>query len=86
VHCLHGVGVSTPSAFNFSSLQWYDKQPQVISGDGDGTVNLRSLTGCLRWVGQPSTMVFYRQFVQAEHLAILQSMDVMKYIELVLQT
>jgi lysophospholipase-3 len=85
VHCLHGVGVPTPSAFKYSSSQWYDKQPDVMWGDGDGTVNIQSLAGCLRWVGLPYTQVFYRQFAQAEHIGILQNLDVLQYIATVLQ-
>lgn len=85
VHCLHGVNVSTPAALNYTKPQWYDKQPGVIFGDGDGTVNLRSLQGCQRWIGKQKQNVFYHQFPKAEHLEILKNDDVQQYIVKALQ-
>lgn len=82
VHCLHGVGVKTPAAFFFSESKWYDSQPDVITGDGDGTVNLRSLTGCLRWANKQSEKIYYKQFdgPTAEHLEMLKNVQIMEYI------
>ena len=83
VHCLHGIGVSTPGALVYTSDKvWYDYQPTVISDDGDGTVNRRSLHGCLRWDGKQSAPVHHREFngTYAEHLQLLQNPEVMEYI------
>lgn len=82
VHCLHGVGVKTPAAFVYSKSKWYDGQPDVITGDGDGTVNARSLAGCLRWSDKQSAPVYYKQFqgAAAEHLQMLKNRDIMEYI------
>lgn len=80
MHCLHGVGLDTPDAFSFASTKWYSSQPDVVSGDGDGTVNLRSLTGCQRWIGAQPQNVYYRTFAKAEHLAMLGNDEIKRYI------
>lgn len=86
VHCIHGVNVSTPAALVYSKSKWHDKQPDVILGDGDGTVNIRSLQGCQRWIGKQKADVFYHQVGGAEHLAILNNDDVKAYITRVLKS
>jgi len=85
VHCIHGTGVITPAALSYSKSKWHDKQPDVITGDGDGTVNVRSLQGCQRWIGKQKADVFYHQVAGAEHLAILSNDDVKAYIATVLK-
>ena len=86
VHCIHGVNVSTPAALSYSKSKSYEKQPDVITGDGDGTVNVRSLQGCQRWIGKQKEDVFYHQVVGAEHLAILNNAEVKAYIAKVLSS
>jgi len=84
---LHGVGVDTPGALVYTSnTDWYDHSPSVISDDGDGTVNLRSLHGCLRWCGKQSEPVHHKEFkgAYAEHLQMLKNGDVVAYIAKVL--
>jgi len=89
VHCLHGVGLSTPGALVYTSDKtWFDKSPSVIADDGDGTVNLRSLHGCLRWSGKQSAKVYHQEFngTYAEHLQMLKNPGVMAYIAKVVIT
>jgi len=83
VHCLHGIGVQTPGVLVYtSSKNWFDHSPSVIPDDGDGTVNVRSLHGCLRWSGKGSTTVHHQEFTGApgEHLELLNNPDVITYI------
>lgn len=88
VHCLYGVNVKTPGAFSYldlpASCPWYDYQPHVIYEDGDGTVNLRSLVGCERWAKTQKQGVFMKNFTGAEHLEMLQRVDIQQYIKDVL--
>ncbi len=49
--------VSTPAQFVYTDSTWYDYQPTVIGGDGDGTVNLRSLHVCKDWKSKQSQPV-----------------------------
>ncbi|CAL1538478.1 unnamed protein product [Lymnaea stagnalis] len=80
VHCLHGSGVDTPDVLLFGEGQFPDTYPSDIPGDGDGTVNIRSLLGCLRWQGQQKAPVYHQLIPKAEHMAILQDTTVSKYI------
>ena len=49
--------VTTPAQFVWTAKTWYDYQPKVIYGNGDGTVNLRSLKVCLDWRTKQGQMV-----------------------------
>ena len=49
VHCLFGTGVDTAESFSFGKGAFPDAQPKVFYGDGDGTVNIRSLQACHKW-------------------------------------
>lgn len=84
MHCLHGIGLGTPGALVYTSDKesWFDHTPSLISDDGDGTVNVRSLHGCLRWSGKQSAAVHHQEFKgePAEHLQMLKNPDVISYI------
>ena len=76
VHCIHGINVDTPAGFHYSAKQWHDEQPDMIKGDGDGTVNLRSLHGCLRWVGKnQGKSVHHVEIPNVEHLSMLKNAE-----------
>ena len=81
VHALYGVGLKTPESFIYKKeYQWPDYQPSVIYGDGDGTVNLRSLHGFKRWIGKQDQPISFKEVPGAEHLATLRHPDVIDYI------
>ncbi|KAH3772297.1 phospholipase A2 group XV-like [Dreissena polymorpha] len=85
MHCLHGVNVSTPGQFVYDNKSWHDSEPtRTILDDGDGTVNIRSLLGCLRFQDQQSQPVYHKTFNQGEHLQMLNLKDVIAYIKDVL--
>lgn len=48
-HCLHGSGVSTVDSMSYKDAAQFPDKPILQFGNGDGTVNIRSLRGCLRW-------------------------------------
>jgi lysophospholipase-3 len=79
-HALYGVGVKTPASFVYTDAQWPDSQPQVVYGDGDGTVNLRSLRGYQRWYGKQDQKIFSKEVSGADHLQILRHQDVLDYL------
>jgi lysophospholipase-3 len=60
---------------------WPDSQPNVRTDDGDGTVNIRSLKGCLRWQGKQNQTVYHQQFKGAEHMEILENKDIISYLK-----
>lgn len=51
VHCIYGYDVDTPERFFWAKGYFPDYQPSTIYGDGDGTVNRRSLEACAKWMG-----------------------------------
>ena len=70
--------------FKWSDKSWYDNQPDVDYGDGDGTVNMRSLLGCLRWQGK-GYPVHHKIFPNVDHVAILKDTNTIDYILQVVQ-
>ena len=87
LHCLYGVGLKTPESFVYTKeSQWPDAQPSVIYGDGDGTVNLRSMHGYKRWIGKQKEPISFQEFPGAEHVATLKHPGVINYISQLLYT
>lgn len=80
VHCLYGIQMNTVERLYYKPGTWLDGYPSLIYGNGDGTVNLRSLEGCLPWKKQQKQPVYSMRFPKVEHLSILQDKDVLRYI------
>ena len=81
LHSLYGVNVKTPESFVYpKESAWPDSQPNVVYGDGDGTVNKRSLLGYRRWIGKQPHPISYKEFSGAEHVATLRHQPVIDYI------
>ena len=71
LHCLHGSGRKTPGQLYYGPGDFPDEQPYVKHDDGDGTVNLRSLKGCLKWKNSTKQPLTDREYPGAEHNGIL---------------
>lgn len=84
MHCLHGINVPTPGMFVYDKKQWHNGFPTTIKDSGDGTVNLRSLEGCLRFKSQQKQPVYHKVFDKAEHMQILNRVDVIAEIKNIL--
>jgi len=84
MYCLYGHGVPTPELFTYNSGQFPDTYPITTHGDGDGTVNRRSLEGCKRFKDQQPKDIVVQEFVNAEHMAILENQDVIGLIKKIL--
>lgn len=72
VVCMYGLGVDTPDHFVYGP-GGFDKQPQVVNGDGDGTVNDHSLRLCERWAepGAQSRSARVVKFSKVSHSDML---------------
>ncbi|KAK3150938.1 hypothetical protein QOZ80_3AG0239640 [Eleusine coracana subsp. coracana] len=46
-----GVGVATPETFVFGTEEGFEGEPEVVYGDGDGTINMVSLVAVEEWAG-----------------------------------
>ncbi|XP_045194127.2 phospholipase A2 group XV-like [Mercenaria mercenaria] len=84
MHCLHGYNVTTPGMFVYTNKTWNKSYPKTIPDNGDGTVNMRSLIGCLRFREQQKQQVYHQEFLGAEHMQILNREDVIAYLKKVL--
>ncbi|RXG52682.1 Phosphatidylcholine-sterol acyltransferase [Armadillidium vulgare] len=80
IHCLHGVQLPTTERVIFKENGNFSKTPTLIRGDGDGTVNTRSLQHCLQFRGKQKQEVHYKTFEGVEHLKILWSFPALQYI------
>lgn len=84
VHCLYGFNIDTEERIVYRSIPSDD--PTILYGNGDGTVNLRSLEGCLSWQGQQAKEVHSKKFESVDHMAIVSNSSVIDYLKSVLFT
>lgn len=57
--------------------------PTLVTGDGDGTVNIRSLKSCEQWSGTPAQgakTIHSIEVPSADHMGILNDKRVVKYV------
>ncbi|XP_014259587.1 group XV phospholipase A2 [Cimex lectularius] len=79
IHCLHGYGVHTLEKLMYKEGK-FPESPSFKYGDGDGTVNKRSLESCTYWAGRQKQKVFHRKFLSVDHMQILREGQVLEYI------
>ena len=81
VYCIYGDSVATGQNLVYSESGFPDKAPTLVTGPGDGSVNLVSLEVCLKWRNSP---VGFQHLVidgkQGEHVAIINSPQVINSI------
>ena len=83
MHCLYGTNVKTPLQFVYSNSEFPDEQPKTIFGDGDGTVNIKSLMACGRWKGEQSHSVTLKSYYGVEHVQMIKEPSVISYVDAV---
>eukprot|EP00929_Paragymnodinium_shiwhaense_P119590 TRINITY_DN91494_c0_g1_i1.p1 TRINITY_DN91494_c0_g1~~TRINITY_DN91494_c0_g1_i1.p1 ORF type:complete len:433 (+),score=71.00 TRINITY_DN91494_c0_g1_i1:82-1299(+) len=78
VVCMYSTGVKTSEMFKYGDS--FDEAPEVIMGDGDGTVNEWSLKLCERWTaaGAQDRAASTRVFQGVEHQKMLTDEKVLK--------
>merc|ERR1719387_103472 len=76
---MYGTGVDTPLLMKYGDGD-FDKQPEVINGDGDGTVNAFSLKLCQRWTedGAQTRSAKIMEFPKVTHSGMLTDESVLK--------
>ncbi|XP_065075237.1 phospholipase A2 group XV-like [Ochlerotatus camptorhynchus] len=84
LHCLYGSSINTVDSLNYENSYDFTGKPTLVYGDGDGTVNKRSLEACRHWSGQQKQPIYLREFPGAEHMAILADLSVLDSIVKVL--
>lgn len=63
-----------------------DDTPTLQYGDGDGTVNIRSLQGCLHWRGVQKQNIYYQTFKKVDHMDILRDNKTLAYVRKLIKT
>ncbi|XP_074597419.1 lysosomal phospholipase A and acyltransferase-like isoform X2 [Brevipalpus obovatus] len=81
VHCLYGSGINTMEYLEYKEKDFPDHGAKIRFGEGDGTVNLRSLEGCLRWIDKQKQPVHHHNFKGVDHMSIMADMKVLDYIK-----
>ncbi|GAB1600840.1 group XV phospholipase A2-like [Argonauta hians] len=84
IHCIHGVNVDTPATYQYDE-GFPNSDPKIIHGPGDGTVNMQSLLGCLRWKGKQKQSIYHYTIKDKDHLAILKSQQLLDLIEQIIK-
>lgn len=73
----------------FSRLHYsegkFPAQPTLVTGDGDGTVNLRSLQSCNKWKTKQKQPIYEYPMKNIDHMSILRSVDTLEYIKYILE-
>lgn len=79
---MFGTGVDTPEQFSWAH-QWLfpDYQPYIRWGNGDGTVNQRSLEVCAGW-GQGTEVV---RLNGTDHMGILSDGRMLELLDKILE-
>lgn len=86
VHCLYGKNVNTVDRIKYrkSAIPTPTEIPKLIYGDGDGTVNIRSLEACLKWRTFQNQPVVAQSFDKVDHMGVLNDKRVLNYLENIL--
>ena len=67
-------------SLNYKKSDDLSSTPELIFGDGDGTVNSRSLKGCAFWRTLQKKPITTLEIPKAEHFEILSNGQVVEYI------
>lgn len=58
----------------------FNLDPRISFGDGDGTVNARSLIGCKYWKNSTNYKIYIQEFPGEDHIGILKHYGIIDYI------
>ena len=81
LYCLYGTDIPTPEKFLYQVDEFPDTFPKTEFGDGDGTVNIRSLQACHSFVGKQEQQVVIKSFSKAEHMAMVGDSRVIEFVK-----
>merc|ERR1712080_11477 len=81
VFCVHGSGVPTVEKLVYKEGESPGIDPAMEKGDGDGTVNIRSLRACTAWQGKQRTPVHHHVLQGINHMGILRDAAATEYVD-----
>lgn len=80
VTCMVGTGIETPDVLSYGK-EGFDVQPEMVSGDGDGTVNMISLLALeSEWADSASQVLKVIKLPGVSHESILKDSAALKEI------
>lgn len=80
MHCYHGSDVKTIEQLHYETTKSFPMKPTIIYGDGDGTVNRKSLEVCLRLKDQ-SKGFEYKIFANRTHINLIKDNEFINHIQ-----
>ncbi|XP_026468778.1 group XV phospholipase A2-like [Ctenocephalides felis] len=83
-HCIYGSGIPTVERLMYKK-EILDGLPTLINGDGDGTVNIRSLSACSVWKTMQDKPVVPIEIAGVDHMTVLKHPDILNYIHKILK-
>ena len=80
IYCFYSGGVPTPERLIYDSMSMFpDSEVRKVMGQGDGTVNLRSLEACGRWKHvQQQHPVNVKYYPDMEHNELLDKPQIVR--------
>lgn len=84
-YCFYGNNISTDAVYMYGD-SFPDGEPHVRYGNGDGSVNERSLQSCVLWKDKQLLPVVTKEFPNMSHFSMISDRSVLEAIkELVMQ-
>ena len=79
LHCIYSYGMPTIEQLIF--INFPTGNPVKVEGDGDGTVNTRSLELCKQWSNKQNQPVITKSFKRLDHSQIIKDKEVVEYVQ-----
>ena len=80
LYCIYSHGMPTTEQLVYKNFP-KDEKPVRKCGNGDGTVNIRSLEICKTWSDKQRKPVFTKSFEKLDHNNILKDEQVVEYVK-----
>lgn len=86
VDCFYSTGIKTMEYLEYDPNLFPNHSPKVVNyGDGDGTVNIRSLEACNRWKQQQTQSFNSFNIYGVDHLSILADPTVLAFLRKIIK-
>lgn len=79
IHCLYSSHMPTVEQLIYKSDD-LSASPELVMGNGDGSVNIRSLEGCTYWRGLQKQPITTLEVPKVEHFEILGNPQIVSYV------
>lgn len=79
IHCLYSSQMPTIERMIYKSDD-LTANPDLVMGNGDGSVNIRSLEGCTYWRGLQKKPITTLEIPKSEHFAVLGHPQIVSYV------